>query len=72
MLNSKLVSRGLLSVAALIFLSYFVERLSASSRVPIDVITIPDLVMFPLLLFMSFLVGASLMIESQLVEKQSV
>lgn len=65
MLTSKSVSRVLLSIAALVFLLYFIERLSASARVPIDLITVPDLVMFPLLLVMSFLVGASFMIEAQ-------
>lgn len=67
MLSIKSISRVLLGSAGLIFLLYFVERLSASSRVPIDIITVPDLVMFPLLLFMSFLVGASFMIEAQFV-----
>lgn len=67
MLNNRSVSRILLGVAAVIFMLYFVERISASARVPVDVITVPDLVMFPLLLFMSFLVGASFMIEAQVV-----
>lgn len=66
-MEAKTVSRGLLGVVSLIFALYFLDRLSASSRVPIDVISVPDLVMFPLLLFMAFLVGAIFMIESQFV-----
>ena len=68
MLSNRSISRLLLGIAGLIFLLYFVERISASARVPVEVITVPDLVMFPLLLFMSFLVGASFMIEAQFVE----
>mgnify|MGYP006296606577 CR=1 FL=1 len=67
MFNNRSISRVLLGIAALIFLLYFVERISASARVSVDVITVPDLVMFPLLLFMSFLVGASFIIEAQFV-----
>ena len=59
-------SRTCLGSATVIFILYLVERFSASSRVPMDVLTVPDLVMFPLLLFMSLLVGASFMIESHL------
>lgn len=64
--NLRTVSRTCLGIAAVIFVLYLVERFSASSRIPMDVLAVPDLMMFPLLLFMALLVGASFMIESHL------
>lgn len=62
----KLLSRVCLVIATSIFVLYLLERFSASTRIPIDVFSVPDTVMFPLLLVMAFFVGASFMIESYL------
>jgi uncharacterized membrane protein YsdA (DUF1294 family) len=69
MLDLEQLSRMFRGITVLIFVVYFIDRLSASARVPIDLFSIPALVMFPMLLVMALLVGASFMIESRQAER---
>jgi hypothetical protein len=69
MVDLKTVSRVSLGIGGVIFLVYFLERLSASARVPIELFSVPATTMFPLLLIMSLFVGASFLIESHLASR---
>lgn len=62
----KTISRACMLVVGVIFLLYLLDRFSASSRVPVDVLTLQDTLMFPLLLLLATFMGVIFMIEAHL------
>ena len=65
MISMKAISQGSLALASLIFLVYLIDRISASTTIPIDLYSVSEILMFGLVIIMSALIGLSLIIENK-------